>query len=299
MDIRDYEYIVSIAEHQSISRAAASLFITQSALTKYLQRTEQLIGMPLFLRRGHLLQLTEAGRLYVETGKQIRSLDQNLMQQLEQMRARQQKQIRLGFGIGRCNEIFDQVLPDFYRCYPDINVLTRIATSGDLLRQVEQGALDLALVVSAENLAGLTYLPVTPSYLTAVVPENSPLIDRAAESPEAPYPAIPIAALAEVPLVITPPATRSGMLARQILEQYGIAARIKLEVGDTRTLLDAVEGGLGTGILLSVPLGNRRLRCLSLAETVGIRETVSIVWKSDKVIPPAMQDMIDRLREIR
>ena len=40
MDIRDYEYIVTIAEQKSITRAAAQLFITQSALTKFLQRTE-------------------------------------------------------------------------------------------------------------------------------------------------------------------------------------------------------------------------------------------------------------------
>ena len=36
MDIRDYEYIVAIAEQGSISRAAAQLFITQPALTKFL-----------------------------------------------------------------------------------------------------------------------------------------------------------------------------------------------------------------------------------------------------------------------
>ena len=44
MDIRDYEYIVTIAEQKSITRAAAQLFITQSALTKFLQRTERSLG---------------------------------------------------------------------------------------------------------------------------------------------------------------------------------------------------------------------------------------------------------------
>lgn len=39
MDIRDYEYIVAIAEQGTITRAAGQLFITQSALTSFLQRT--------------------------------------------------------------------------------------------------------------------------------------------------------------------------------------------------------------------------------------------------------------------
>ena len=52
MDIRDYEYIVAIAEKGGISKAADHLFITQSALTKFLQRTEQKLGMELFVRKG-------------------------------------------------------------------------------------------------------------------------------------------------------------------------------------------------------------------------------------------------------
>ena len=62
MDIRDYEYIVTIAEQKSITRAAAQLFITQSALTKFLQRTERSLGVALFLKKGNQFLLTEAGQ---------------------------------------------------------------------------------------------------------------------------------------------------------------------------------------------------------------------------------------------
>ena len=298
MDIRDYEYIVSIAEHQSISRAAASLFITQSALTKYLQRTEQQISLPLFNRRGHQLQLTDAGRLYVETGQKIRKLDRELAQKLEEISSSQRRQVRLAFGIGRCNEIFDQILPTFYSLHPDVEVQARIVTSGDSLRLLEQGAIDLSLVVSAECLAGLSYQPVSPSHLVAVVQENSPLLEKASHSGSAPYPSVPLSALAGIPLVLTTPATRSGALARQVLEQFSVPAHIRLEVADTRTMLDAVEGGLGTGILLSVPLGKRKLCYLSIAETDNIQETVSIVWRSDKSLSRPVRDIMELLLDL-
>ena len=71
MDIRDYEYIVAIAEKGGISKAADHLFITQSALTKFLQRTEQKLGMELFVRKGKQFLLTEAGQRYVEIGRAI------------------------------------------------------------------------------------------------------------------------------------------------------------------------------------------------------------------------------------
>ncbi len=68
MDVRDYEYIVAIAEQGSITRAAAHLFITQSALTKFLQRTKRDLGLALFVRDGSRFRLTEAGRQYMEAG---------------------------------------------------------------------------------------------------------------------------------------------------------------------------------------------------------------------------------------
>lgn len=56
MDIRDYEYIVTIAEQKSITRAAAQLFITQSALTKFLQRTERSLADQRIGARHHKLE---------------------------------------------------------------------------------------------------------------------------------------------------------------------------------------------------------------------------------------------------
>ena len=83
MDIRDYEYIVAIAEKGGISKAADHLFITQSALTKFLQRTEQKLGMELFVRKGKQFLLTEAGQRYVEIGRAIMNLDHQLAEQLQ------------------------------------------------------------------------------------------------------------------------------------------------------------------------------------------------------------------------
>lgn len=93
MDIRDYEYIVAIAEQGSISRAAAQLFITQPALTKFLQRTERELGIDLFLRKGNQFLLTEAGRKYVETGRAIMHLDRTLSQELSEELQNSSRQI--------------------------------------------------------------------------------------------------------------------------------------------------------------------------------------------------------------
>lgn len=48
MDFRQLEYIVAIAENKSISKAAETLFISQSGLNQQLIKLEKELGLPLF-----------------------------------------------------------------------------------------------------------------------------------------------------------------------------------------------------------------------------------------------------------
>jgi LysR family glycine cleavage system transcriptional activator len=57
----------SAARHLSFTRAAAELFLTQSAVSRQIQALEAFVGMPLFERRHKALGLTEAGQAYYRT----------------------------------------------------------------------------------------------------------------------------------------------------------------------------------------------------------------------------------------
>ncbi|HEX4781283.1 MAG TPA: LysR substrate-binding domain-containing protein, partial [Usitatibacter sp.] len=55
------------ARHLSFTRAAAELFLTQSAVSRQIQALEEFVGVPLFERRHKALKLTEAGETYRRT----------------------------------------------------------------------------------------------------------------------------------------------------------------------------------------------------------------------------------------
>ena len=55
MEIREIDYILAICDCGSMSGAAEKLFITQSALSKYVQSLESRLGYPLFHRENHFL----------------------------------------------------------------------------------------------------------------------------------------------------------------------------------------------------------------------------------------------------
>ncbi len=292
MDIRDYEYIVAIAEQGCITRAAAQLFITQSALTKFLQRMEKSLGIALFVKKGNQFLLTEAGRQYVETGRQIMQLDRKLESALAREVTVQKKRIRFGYGMGRSSYMLEQILPRFYEQYPDTCVYASADTSRHHMADLEHDRLDLALLTNVEKNPGYQYLPVERSRLALAVPEDSLLPAKAQKVEGYPYPVIDREELKGLRFVSLPTTTNSGNLMRDWMHRYGVNPDIVLEISDVRSLIDAVECGLGAAMFLSVPVGTRRIRYLSIRDTDAVEQMTALVFKAGKNLSPAMNYLI-------
>ena len=71
MDLHLLENIVCIADERSITRAAEKRFVTQSALYQQLQKLEDELGVPLFIRTRSNWQPTEAGNAYLAAARQM------------------------------------------------------------------------------------------------------------------------------------------------------------------------------------------------------------------------------------
>ena len=74
-NVRDFEYITAIAQYGSISKASEALFLSQPTLSKFLQRVEKELGLPLFHRVGKRFILTSAGEIYVARSRSILELE--------------------------------------------------------------------------------------------------------------------------------------------------------------------------------------------------------------------------------
>jgi len=81
------ELILAIDRYSSISEAASSLGITQSAASRQLMALEQLVGVPLFKRTTRSISPSDAGRVLVEGGKEILRSADLLLDQLQQSNA--------------------------------------------------------------------------------------------------------------------------------------------------------------------------------------------------------------------
>ena len=65
MNLKQMEYFVAAAEQLNFTRAAKKCFISQTAMTLQIQSLEEKIGVPLFVRDKHHVELTAAGKVYL------------------------------------------------------------------------------------------------------------------------------------------------------------------------------------------------------------------------------------------
>ena len=175
MDFRQLEYIVAIAENKSISKAAETLFISQSGLNQQLIKLEKELGLQLFDRNKHFLRPTKAGEIYVKNAIEILKIKRNTYTELGDLKKEATGEISLGLTHEHGIDLFTSIFTAFNQRYPGI---TFALTEAIVARQNElllSGQLDLGFVMLLESARiNLEYITLFEEDLILGVPKNHP-----------------------------------------------------------------------------------------------------------------------------
>ena len=83
MNFTELNYILCIAKHQNLTKAAQELYVSQPTLTKYLQKLEREMDGKLFSRSGNSYTPTYLGRRYMEYAKKVLAVNQDWEKELQ------------------------------------------------------------------------------------------------------------------------------------------------------------------------------------------------------------------------
>jgi len=137
---------VAVAEHEHISKAAASLFLTQGAVTQQVRHFERAVGLQLLERDGRGVRLTDAGRtLAVACRAALRSV-QVLEDSAESMKSLQAGSLHLGASPTCASYYLPARLAGFTKQHPGIKLSMTVEPSAEINRQVIAGALDCGVI---------------------------------------------------------------------------------------------------------------------------------------------------------
>lgn len=178
MDIREMKYIDMIAQTRSMSKAAQRLYISQSALHKALHKVEAELNTTLFYRKGHESLPTDTGLIVLEYASRIMNSLDEMNEKIRETQNLKAGNVTIGFPSVVGTLYLPQILINFQKKYPDINLKTIEAGANDLCTLVENGTLDMAIVVRPVNSLALSEIPLLQDQVVAGVNKGHPWTTR-------------------------------------------------------------------------------------------------------------------------
>lgn len=300
MNTKEFEYIVEIAKQESISKAAARLYLSQPTLTKFLKKIEAEFEMPLFDRVGKKMILTEAGKCCIEKAEQILELNEQMNKNIQFLRQSDQGLIRIGTSASRGEFFINNILPDMMSRYPKMSFYLAVEAKRDLQKKLEDGELDVIFVSNYAERPYLDYAHIAKEEMVLVVPDGHELLDKAVEKEPFRYPYVCLEDWIQYPFVMAFPRMTTGQYTTLLFQHYHKKPNVSLEVGSLSLVYSAVCKKLGIAIVPSMPLNlseYEKLRYLSFDDEQNIQWYFAAIFKKDRSLHPVVKELIALVKE--
>ena len=165
---------LAVAEHEHVSRAAASLHLTQGAVTQQVHNFERAIGVRLLERDGRGVRLTDAGRGLAITCRAALRAFEVVEDSARALKMLEAGSLHLGASPTCATHYLPSRLADFTRQFPNVTLNVLVEPSREISNQVKAGALDCALI-EGEPLPDLVNVVLAHDALVLVVHRDHPL----------------------------------------------------------------------------------------------------------------------------
>ena len=267
MEFRLLRYFVAVAEELNITRAAERLHTAQPSLSQQIRQLELILGVPLFYRDKHHVELTEAGRVFLRESRTILKDVGHAITLARQAARAEAGQITLGMVPGPESKVFSRAVPVLLRNYPDIQIILRSLTSPEQIVALQKKEINVGFLrgpIEDEEIASEV---IMREEVVAVLPASHELAKMLRVS---------VTKLANLPLIQISRAIAPAVhdAANVIAKQAGTQFKTLLETENLLTSLNAVASGLGFSLFAEyveqiLPKGGLRGRSIS---------TLSLNW---------------------
>ncbi len=285
MELRHLRYFVAAAEEENVSRAALKLHVSQPGVSRQIRDLEQEIGFPLFERSAKALKLTVAGKTFLTEARAVLQHAEDAVKRARAITGAAQGEVHVGYAPSLTVQILPLALRAFQREFPKVRVGLHDLSTGEMLDQLRNGKLHLAMTVRVERkmMRGLDFSELARYPMRLAVAPKHPLARAKSVSLEQ---------VAREPLVAYQRTEYPEYYAmtEKLFATVGCKPRIAEEHDGVSGIILAVESGGGAALVPSCIecLVGARLKLLPFS-TVVPEVSVIIAWKKPAPAGPAAQ----------
>jgi DNA-binding transcriptional LysR family regulator len=271
-----------VAHHKSFSKAARSVHVSQSAISKMIKDLETKLGVALFNRNSKYVQLTDAGEVLLAQSQPIVAAFGNIITEFESLIKQEKGQIKIGLPPITGATAFAQLLGEFKKRYPHIEIKLFEYGTKRIEHCLQEGSLDIGVIAVPTSYNNYLRVSFINDPLKVIVHPNHhlSLLDE-----------IPLTAIAKEHFVLY---SNDFRLHEEITSRCKIAGfepNIILETTQLELMTQIVAANLGIALLPSkicAGLNQEQIKSISLSDP-KIYLQLEIIWKQDRYLSYAAE----------
>ena len=277
LSVQQLEYFVAVHEAPTWADAAANVGVTPSALSQGLSELERRLGVPLFARDGRRRVPTEAAGVVLDHAHSVLARTQDLTRWAERRRAGTTGAVRVGMIDAAATIYCAAGMAAFRTERPEVAVRLQVSPSGELLRELAAGHLDVVVCVAPSALPeGVAATPLLDEDLAVYAPVGG--------RPRA-----------WGPWVTYPVGSETRALVVEALRRHGKSVDVVAESHQPEVLAQMVALGLGWSVLPVAQLERSGVVLQRVGDEPFVKRTLLVARRADGPADPTVDALHTRL----
>jgi DNA-binding transcriptional LysR family regulator len=288
-DTTDLRLFVLAAEEGSLTRAAARQHLSLAAASARIKALEGQAGLPLLYREARGVRLTPPGEAFLHHARGVLRQAEQLRRDLHEYGGGLRGHLRVFANTTAVTDFLPEVLPEFLRRNPRVNVDLQEKPNADIARGVLDGRADLGIVAGETDTQGLQRIHFSTDRLVLVTSRQH----RFARRKQIAF----AEALAEDQVGMHHGSTLQSFLEQQA-DKLGKTMRLRVQLSSFDAMCRMVAGGVGVAVVPE-SAARRNLQTLNLAQIElsdewRVRERYILV-REREALPAYAQSLVDLL----
>ena len=308
---RYMDQVYAVYQAGSFSKAAKQLCISQPALSATVKKEEELLGLPIFDRSSKAVALTDFGRQYIAAAEQVLRIREDLQHRIDDMENLRRGSFVLGGTTLIISHVLPQVLKDFSKAFPDVEVQLQVEPSTVLREKLAKGQVDIAIDNALSQEADHEYFPLFREHILIGVPSDNPIneklksyaLDKALlEKPNCDYASLPrlnVKELAQEDFILLKTGNKMRQIAHNIFSEQGISPKVRFEFDRLTTSINFAESGFGICFLTDTILqyGTCKNLVFYQPDTQFSDRNLYLMYKQNKYLSAATRAFMEFLKQ--
>ena len=283
LTLRQLEVFAAVARNNSFTKAAEALHLSQPGVSMQIKQLESNIGLPLFEHVGKKIFLTDAGREMFNYSQGIAHLLGEAETVLEELKGVQSGKLAISVAT-TASHFATRLLAAFSQRYEGVTISLDITNRESLRHQLENNEPDLVIMGRPPDNMDVESEVFMENPLVMIAPANHGLAHESR---------IPLLRFENEHFVVRESGSGTRSAIQRSFDEHGVTFHTGIEMTSNEAIKQAVEAGLGLGIVsihtLELELETGRLVVLDVEDFPVIRHW-HIVQRSGKRLSPVAQE---------